>query len=228
MKTDHCLLGAFEHLEWSHFTAIISSKTKASGASSGNKKKWVLTCQISRGAIRVWQEMPTRRSLRQSSSQSIATFAFSHISSLFPKVAFDSATHDTSDNTQARPYRPKTNTSFDFTSSNCLYAQLKLQTAAQKYFRDDGFIMCCLDRQFLCLESRWRFCVWILPRCVISDTGLFAWKACPPSFSPESFITGGYFYQMRQTFTLITPSDGSLGLMAAIWKCWGARLKRRQ
>lgn len=35
----------------------------------------------------------------------------------------------------------------------------------------------------------------------------------PPALSPESFITGGHFrrYQMCQTFTLITPSDGSPG-----------------
>ena len=70
--------------------------------------------------------------------------------------------------------------------------------------------------------------MWIFRHGVISENWLFAWKACP-SLSPESFITGGYFkrYQMCQTFTLITPSDGSPGLMVAIWECWGTRLKHR-
>lgn len=38
-------------------------------------------------------------------------------------------------------------------------------------------------------------------------------KPVPPALSAESFITGGHFrrYQMCQTFTLITPSDGSPG-----------------
>lgn len=68
-----------------------------------------------------------------------------------------------------------------------------------------------------------------------SDT-LQYWKKtaicleCQPHFLPGEFITGGHFkrYQMCETFALITPSDGSPGLMAAICVCCGTRLKHRQ
>lgn len=67
----------------------------------------------------------------------------------------------------------------------------------------------------LCLLTAAEY-VGILTPCDIGKTAICLESR--PHFLPREFITGGHFkrYQMCQTFALITPSDGSPGLMAAI------------
>lgn len=67
------------------------------------------------------------------------------------------------------------------------------------------FISPCCGKTAICIKKKTQKTT--LP------LALSLFLARSDSLSPESFITGGHFrrYQMCQTFTLITPSDGSPG-----------------